>query len=201
MNVDELIRQIKGNENYWSGLAITPQQIDILRNLPVDEYAKAAIAFLQEPVADYKGLQGVEYRKTYAHLIYGAFLCILRPNSNLYSVILASVIEIGDPTSIKYGAAALRQVKPVEQIVSDLFTVVHQYQNISEILHHIAWLFYWLGFSEQGSWQAERIVLSLDGGWENLYSEHIKPESNPQEIANIFPQVAKFMRENYTSGW
>lgn len=197
MNVDELIRQIKGNEKYWSGLDLTPEQIDILTNLAVDEYAQVVSSLLQESVIDYKNLRGIEYRRTYAHLIYGALLSRLRPNPNLYPVILMGAIEIGDPSSIKYGAAALQQIKPTEQIVLDLFAIADQHKDNAEILGHIAWLFYSLGFSEKGTWGEGSIILSLNDGWEKLYRENMKPETNRQETAKMAHKAGKFMKAHY----
>ena len=96
MTAHELIRQIKENEKYWSGLALSPEQVDILASLAVDEYAEIVSSLLQESVADYRNLRGIEYRKTYAHLIYGLFLFYLRPNPHLYPVVLTGAIGIGD---------------------------------------------------------------------------------------------------------
>ena len=196
MATDELIRQIKENENYWCGLAITPQQIEALVNLTDDEYSELAGVFLRESVADNKGLQGQEYRKTYAHLVYGTFLFCLRPNKDFYQVILAGALGIADPTSIKYGANALRLIKPVNQIVTDLFNVAEQNQNNAEVLSHIAWLFYWLGFSEEG-WRKEMTILAADDGWIRLYKESTAPESDPQEINKVLQRVTEFMKAHY----
>ncbi|HFQ92936.1 MAG TPA: hypothetical protein ENK32_02925, partial [Anaerolineae bacterium] len=76
MTLAELVRQIKKNENYWSGLEITPQQIEALTNLSPEEYDNVVCTFMQEPVRDYTELQGVAYRETYAHLVYGSILSI-----------------------------------------------------------------------------------------------------------------------------
>jgi hypothetical protein len=197
MIADELVRQIKGNEKYWSGLALTPEQVDTLTNLVVDEYAKVVTTLLQESVVDYKNLRGIEYQRTYAHLIYGVFLSCLRPNPNLYPVILMGAIGIGDPSSIQYGAAALQQIKPTEQIALDLFAIAERHKDNAEILSHIAWLFYWLGFSEKGTWGVRSIILSLNDGWEKLYRENMKPETNRQETAKMAHKAGKFMKAHY----
>ncbi len=197
MTTDDLIRQIKENENYWSGVALTPEQADLLANLSVVEYTKVASSLLQESVADYRNLRGTEYQKTYAHLIYGLFLSCLRPNPSLYPAILLGAIGIGDPSSIQYGAAALQQIKPTEEIVADLFAIAKERKEDPEVLSHIAWLFYWLGFSESGVWGARNIILSLAGGWERLYKENTKPETNPQEAKKMAYKVGEFMKTHY----
>ena len=193
MTIDELIGQIKENENYWCGLAITPQQIEVLAGFTDDEYSRLASTLLRESVADHEGLQGKRYRKTYAHLVYGTFLFCLRPDKKFYQIILAGSLGIADPTSIKYGANALRLIKPVNEIVSDLFSVAEQNENNAQILRHIAWLFYWLGFSEEG-WKKEMAILTADDGWIKLYKESVAPETNPQEIDRVFQRVIKFMK-------
>jgi hypothetical protein len=184
MTIDRLIRQIKENENYWCGLAITPQQIEALAHLTDDEYSKLASVLLQEAVEDNEGLRGQEYRKTYAHLVYGTFLFCLRPNKDFYQEILTGALGIADPTSIKYGANALRLLKPVNQIVFDLFRVAEQNQHDVRILRHIAWLFYWLGFSDEG-WRKEMAILTADDGWIRLYIESAAAESDLQEIDKV----------------
>lgn len=112
---------------------------------------------------------------------------------------MSAAIEIGDPSSIQYGAAALQQIKLTEEIVFDLFAIANQRKEDSEILRHIAWLFYWLGFSENGVWTARNILLSLDGGWEKLYKENTRPETNLQETEKMADEAGKFMKMHYTA--
>jgi hypothetical protein len=193
MTVDELVNQIKGNKKYWSGLEITPQQVEALISFTDDEYEKVASIFLREPVADNKNAQGEEYRKTYAHLIYGTFLFCLRPNKNYYQVILKGALGIADPTSIKYGATALYFIKPVEQILSDLFSVIEQNENNPEILDRVAWLLYWLIFSEE-EWKHKVNTLSVDDNWIKLYRESAIPETNEQEVEKVIQKATKFMK-------
>ena len=197
MTADELIRQIKNNEEYWRGLAITPQQIDVLVNLSSDEYANVVSTLLQEPVADYTDLRGIEYARTYAHLIYGALLLCLHPIPDLYPTLLTGTLKIGDPSSIQYGASALRKIKPVEEIVSDLFEAAEEYQDNAEILSHIAWLFYWMGFSKKGTWGRHDITLVAKDGWIELYRNVAGPETNPQKAAGAARRVGTFMQAYY----
>jgi hypothetical protein len=197
MTIDELIHQIKQNEDYWTGWAITPQQVNLLANLSVDEYDQIVIALLREPVADNLDLRGEDYRRTYAHLIHGAFLFCCRPNPDLYPVLLAGTIGIGDPSSIQYGAAALQLVKPTEQIVSDLFTLAELHSDHDEILSCIAWLFYWLGFSEDEKWGARMITIEIGEGLINLYKAYPLPETNSQEVAKMAQKAAEFMKAHY----
>ena len=193
MTADELVSQIKENKNYWSGLEITPQQIDTLISFNDDEFENVASIFLQEPVADNKNLKGEEFRKTYAHLIYGTLLFCLRPNKKFYQVILKAALGIADPTSIKYGATALYFIEPAEKILSDLFRIVEQNENNSEVLDRVTWLLYWLTFSEDGRRQQLR-TLSVDNNWIKLYRESKIPTTNEYEVEKVSQKVAMFMK-------
>jgi hypothetical protein len=197
MNAEDFIRQIRENENYWSGLAITPEQAQVLNTFSDDEYAKVAKRLLQEPTAKNEGLQGIEYRRTYAHLVFGVFLLCLRPNKNLYQNLLQGVLGIADPSSIQYGAFALRHIKPVEQVVSDLFEIAKKNQGNGNVLSHIAWLFYWLGFLEEGIYRTGKRMISIEGEWIKLYRENAEPETNFQEIEKVTSSVAEFMKAHY----
>jgi hypothetical protein len=193
MTVDELVGQIKANRNYWSGLELTRQQVEALLSFTDEEYEKVASTFLQEPVAENENLQGEEYRKTYAHLIYGTLLFCLRPNKRYYPVILKAALGIGDPTSIKYGATALYFIKPAEKILSDLFGIIEQNENNPEVLDRVSWLLYWLAFSEDGSRQ-QISTLSVDDNWVKLYRERAIPETNEHEVEKVSQKVTMFIK-------
>jgi hypothetical protein len=193
MNADELVSQIKENKNYWSGLEITPQQVETLIGFTDDEYENVASIFLQEPVADNRNLKGEEYRKTYAHLIYGTLLFCLRPNKKFYQVILKATLGIADPTSIKYGATALYFIKPAEKILSDLFSIIEQNENNSEVLDRVAWLLYWLVYSEDGRKQQIR-TLSVDDNWIKLYRESAIPATNEHEVEKVIQKATMFIK-------
>jgi len=197
MNAAEIIDQIKLNEKYWGGEAITPQQIEALAHLSAAGYTEVVSTLLLEPVAAHRDLRAEAYRKTYAHLVYGALFFCLRPDPDLYNLLLTGVLGIADPSSIQYGAVALQQVRPVEQIVSDLFVIAGQNPENLELLSHIAWLFYWLGFSEDGGWWERIINIGPDGDWIKLYKENTKPETDPRETARAAQNVAKFMDAYY----
>lgn len=191
MMADELIHQIMENADYWLG--ITPQQVNLLANLSSAEYDQILIALLQEPIAGNEK----DYRRTYAHLIHGVFLFCCRPNSDLYPVLLTGIMGIGDPSSIQYGAAALKLVKPTEQIVSDLFSLAELHSDNEKILSRIAWLFYWLGFSEDERWGPRLITIEIRKDMENLYKAYPLPETNSQEVAKMAQKAAEFMKAHF----
>jgi hypothetical protein len=196
MKIHELIEQIKENEYYWNGMELTAQQAVALAELTDAEYGELVTMLLSEPVAAHRSLSGEDYRKTYAHLIYGALLFCMRPDPTLYSIVLEGVLGIADPSSIQYGTAALRQVRSIEQIAADLFMLAEQRKSDLEVLSHIAWVFYWLGFTTEPSWRGGT-CLGVDQCWATLYKEHAEPESDDQKIANITPKVGAFMKAYY----
>ena len=197
MKAEDFIRQIKENENYWSGLAITPEQVQVLNSFSEAEYAEVVKRLLQEPTAKNEDLQGIEYRRAYAHVLFGVFLLCLRPDQNLYQDLLKGVVGIADPSSIQYGAFALRQIKPVEQVVSDLFEIAQENHGNGNVLSHIAWLFYWLGFLQEGIYRIDKHTIGIEGDWLTMYREHVEPESNLQEIEKVTSRVAEFMKAHY----
>ena len=198
MTADELVSQIKENKNYWNGLEITPQQVETLISFTDDEYEKVASIFLQEPVTENKNLQGKEYRKTYAHLIYGTLLFCLRPNEKFYQVILSAALKIADPTSIKYGATALYFIKPVELILSDLFSIIEQNENNPDVLDGVAWLLYWLVSSEEGKKQQIN-TLNVDDNWIKLYRESAIPVTNEREVEKVIQKATMFIKAHSKS--
>jgi hypothetical protein len=193
MKIHELIEQIKENENYWNGMAITAQQATALAELTDAEYDEIVTMLLREPVADYREVHGEDYRKTYAHLVYGALLFCMRPNPALYVTALAGTLAIADPSSIQYGVAALRQARPIEQIVADLLAIAEQHKDDTEITSRTAWVFYWLGISEEQGW-SQYINLALDDQWAALYRKSPEPETNRQEIMKLVPKVTALMK-------
>ncbi len=197
MTLAELVRQIKKNENYWSGLEITPQQIEALTNLSPEEYDNVVCTFMQEPVRDYTELQGVAYRETYAHLVYGSILSILRPNPILYPILLAGVLQIADPSSMSYGAFALRRLTPIEQIVKDLQEISDKHQDDKKLLSHIAWLLYWLGFSEEDQWRTPEMPISVEGNFTSLTTKTVQPATDYQEVAKMTEWASGFMKLHY----
>lgn len=189
MKIQELIERIKENQYYWGGMELTSQQAAILAELSDDEYDALVATLLHEPIADYRPLHGEAYRKTYAHLVYGAFLFCMRPNPMLYPLVLAGTLGIADPSSIQYGVAALQQARPLEKVAADLLVIAEQHKNDMEILDRIGSIFYWLGLTEKGS---HRVILALDEPWMILYQKRAEPETNWDEIAKILPKVKAF---------
>lgn len=197
MTPAELVRQIKQNKNYWNGLEITPQQIEALTNFSPEEYDNVVCTFMQEPVRNSAGLHGVDYRETYAHLVYGTVLSILRPNPDLYSTVLAGVLQIADPSSISYGAFALRQLMPTEKIVRDLQKISDKHQDDKGLLSHIAWLLYWLGFSDTGQWRMPYAPATVEGDFASLVIETVQPTTDYQEVAKMTEWASGFMKLHY----
>lgn len=121
----ELIQTIRdtdycGDDEYMGSLA------DNLICLSSDEFEEVVWTLLTEPVPENEHLRGLEYRNTYRHRIHGCILFAMRPIPRFYQALLSGALDIGDPTSINYGAFALRQVRAIEQIGSDLLEVLEQ---------------------------------------------------------------------------
>ena len=197
MTTNELIHQIKNNKNYWGGQDITPQQVEILVGFSQKDYDDIVCAFLQEPVGVHEKLQGKDYRSTYAHLVYGSILSILRPNPSLYPIVLNGALRIADPSSIQYGAYALRQMKPLEQIIEELRRIAKEDQADKEILSHVAWLLYWFGFSTEGWWRMPNNVIDISNVFAPLIIEWNLPIINRQAVDNMADWASEIMKLHY----
>lgn len=193
--IDTLIQQLK-NENDYSGLAINRQQVAALGNLTRDEYGQVVRRLLEEPPKDSTGLRGSEYRKTYAHLVCGCLLAVLRPDPSLYPSLLTGALGIGDPSSIQYGAFALRQLKPIEQIAHDLCEISIKHPNDKELLFRIVSLLYWLGFSGDGHWKMPISFIPIKARFAPLLVDTALPEANEQEVAKMAKWASEIMAKS-----
>jgi hypothetical protein len=196
MNLEDIVEELK-ETNYYQ---ITSRQVEMLAALSLEEYKQVLLRLLQESVGEHSHLRGQEYRNTYNHRVFGCVLATMRPFDDLYKPILSGALGICDPTSIKYGALALLLIKPVEVIVSDLFEIAENSKNKNEILSHIAWIFYWLGFRGDGTWYQSQIILSFetDANISLLYNERDRPTSNEVVIASFGKRISEFMYLNYS---
>lgn len=196
-NTEEIVHQIKQNDDYWSGQGITPQQVELLAGLSQKDYDDVVRTFLQEPVGANENLRGAEYRCTYAHLVYGCIMSILRPNRSLYPIVLKGALGIDDPSSIHYGAYALKQMKPLEEILEDLRTVTKDKQTEERILQHVAWLLYWFGFSDKGRWTSRLIAVSV-GSFRPLAIDVSLPPFDQQSVERMAGWAAEIMKLHYS---
>jgi len=196
MNLEDLVTELK-ETNYYQ---ITSQQVEMLATLSFEEYKHVIRQLLVEPVGEHSHLRGQEYRNQYNHRVLACFLAALRPSDDLYKLVLLGALDIADPTSIKQGALALLLLKPVEVIVSDLFEIAEKSKNDRELLSHVAWLFYWLGFSNDGSWHQNQMLLYIDTNADIslLYNESDQPVSDTVKIESFGERVSKFMSLNYS---
>ncbi|MEZ4641140.1 MAG: hypothetical protein R3E31_00085 [Chloroflexota bacterium] len=169
----------------------------ILVGFSKKDYDNMVCGFLQEPVGAHEKLRGKEYRSTYAHLLYGSILSILRPNPRLYPIVLKGALGIADPSSIQYGAYALRQMKPLEQIVEDLRNFTKENQTDKETLSHVAWLLYWFGFSTEGWWRMPNYAISIDNVFTPLITDWSLPTIDRQAVENMADWASEIMKLHY----
>jgi hypothetical protein len=193
MTADEITQLIKSND-FWNGAPITPNQVEILANLAPNEYQKVILTLLKEPLADKTGLQGLDYRNTYAHRIYGCILFILRPSVNLYPDVLTGALDIDDPSFIRYGASALLQVKSREQVGLDLFTAIEKYKDNDDTLAHIFYLLYWVGFTAKNLLQG-RTPIEIHENFVPLLIDKSPHESDPSKVEEVAYKLVESMLE------
>lgn len=198
--VGEIISQIKRDEGYWGIADITQEQAKTLRNFSYAEYSEVVRRLLEEPVGDYSDKRGKEYRETYAHLVYGCFLFILRPKPELYKTLLIGTLGIADPTSIQYGVLALRLVKPVDEIANDLYIIAGEHQDNRELLQHIAWALYWLGFlihGDNAAWVENHRVVSVHDNLASLHEESAKSDTDSEKANKMAGWAMEFVKKYY----
>lgn len=193
LNITELVRAIQETD-YWNGAQVSWSITDELDHLPSQDYEQVVRSLLTEPVPDHEHLRGIEYRNAYKHRIYGCILFVLRPTLRLYRDVLIGALDIGDPSSMKYGAIALRQAKPIEQIGLDLLQVLEQQAGNKNILESVLGLFYWLGFSSSGKVQPYGGGIVIDKNLAILMAERTPPESEPTKLVEVASKVAQVIR-------
>lgn len=86
---------------------------------------------------------------------------------------------------------------PTEKIVRDLQKISDKHQDDKGLLSHIAWLLYWLGFSDTGQWRMPYAPATVEGDFASLVIETVQPTTDYQEVAKMTEWASGFMKLHY----
>jgi hypothetical protein len=191
MRLDSIVQQI-WQRDFWD---FTPDDIDVLANLPPANYAEVIGQLLAMPVPTV-GLSGLAYRAAYRCRVTGCVLFTMRPQPPLYHAVLRGAFGIADPTSIKHGAAALVQVRSTPRVALDVVQATFDLGPSDWLIEQSLSLLYWIGF-RPGGLQQQRMPEVYAPPITALWIERSRPLVSPDEALHAAHDIASFILDQF----
>jgi hypothetical protein len=146
-----------------------------------------------------------DFRDIYQCQVAGSMLFAIRPNPELYELLLESSLKIGDPSSCRDAVAAMLQVKSSADVALDLLDTIDKYRlhpNEDEFTSRIFDMFYWLGTSPgsltvNGAWPGY-VIYGLYDKWFNrllMWPDEKDPETGYPSTPPTTREQAKYVAE------
>jgi hypothetical protein len=191
MRLDPVVQQIC-QRDFWD---FTPDDIDVLANLPPADYAEVIRQLLAMPVRT-EELTGLAYRAAYRCRVTGCVLFTMWPQPPLYDAILQGAFGIADPTSIKHGAAALVQVRPTPRVALDVVHATFDLRPSDWLIERSLSLLYWIGFTPRGL-QQQRMPEVYAPPITALWIERSRPLVSSDEALHAAHDIASFILDQF----
>ncbi len=145
------------------------------------------------------------FRDVYQCQIAGSVLFAMRPNPQLYELLLDSSLKIGDPSSCRDAVAAMLQVKSSGDVALDFLETIEKcrhHANADDLISRVFAMFYWLGTGPGGltmnrAWPGYSIYV-LYTQWFNrllMWPDERDPETGYPSTPPTAPEQARYVAE------
>jgi hypothetical protein len=144
----EMMFRLIRSKALWN---LFPTEVRFLFRLDQPAYDEVVSQLLKDSGAYAQSLPNHHYRDVYHCQIGGSVLFAMRPNPQLYELLLESSLKIGDPSSCRDAVAAMLQIKSAGEVALDFLETIEKYRhaaNGDEIMARIFDMFYWLGTTQ-----------------------------------------------------
>lgn len=130
-----------------------PTEVRFLFRLNQPAYDEVVSLLLADSGEYARSQPSHHYRDVYHGQIAGSVLFAMRPNPQLYELLLDSSLKIGDPSSCRDAVAAMLQVRASGEVALDFLGTIEKYRhhaNADELISRVFDMFYWLGIGPGG---------------------------------------------------
>jgi hypothetical protein len=182
-----------------------PTEVRFLFGLEQSAYDEVVRLLLADNGEYAQSLPSHHYRDVYQCQIAGSVLFAMRPNRQLYGLLLEGSLKIGDPSSCRDAVVAMLQVKASGEVALDFLGIIEKYRHrahADELVSRVFAMFYWLGTGPGGltinrAWPGYSIY-SLYAQWFNqglMWPDESDPETGYPSTPPTAPEQAKYIAE------